>query len=289
MRLRPIIVLGPERTGTSLVAEMVHAWGAYAGEPEDLSSPDHRNPRGYWEYEPLWALAERVGDFAAGVSWWEASFEARLVASRDHPSHASEARRLVATMEAAGRPWMWKDPALCHMLPFWSAFLTAPIFILTVRHPVDVARSWSEFAVGTDRLPTTEACNLLRWQHMALAAIEGTDGADTIYVEYEHLLADADAAAHRIADFLATQCATHPGTDAIGRMAAACVPRLQHHSAGIGDQSTALSRAQRRLYELQRARVTDPTAPYERSALAAADGWRALVIGEERGAADKGE
>src|SRR5687768_2870877 len=74
VRARPIIVLGPERTGTSLVAEMVHAWGAYAGEPHDLSPPDHRNQRGYWEYQPLWALAEQIGDFAAGVSWWEASF-----------------------------------------------------------------------------------------------------------------------------------------------------------------------------------------------------------------------
>ena len=36
---RPIIVLGPERSGTSLVASMIDEWGAYAGEASELSDP----------------------------------------------------------------------------------------------------------------------------------------------------------------------------------------------------------------------------------------------------------
>ena len=32
---QPIIVLGVERSGTSVGAEMVHRWGAYAGPPDD--------------------------------------------------------------------------------------------------------------------------------------------------------------------------------------------------------------------------------------------------------------
>jgi len=49
----PIIVLGVERSGTSVVAEMIHRWGAYAGDQEkpifDLypgfqNGPSYRTP-----------------------------------------------------------------------------------------------------------------------------------------------------------------------------------------------------------------------------------------------------
>ncbi|HEY4315689.1 MAG TPA: hypothetical protein VGO19_09315, partial [Actinomycetes bacterium] len=59
-------MLGAERSGTSAVAEMVHRWGAYAGDPDDLPEPDHRNERPRWEYQPLWH--NRVRDTGAGAS-----------------------------------------------------------------------------------------------------------------------------------------------------------------------------------------------------------------------------
>ena len=68
----PIIVLGVERSGTSVVAEMVHRWGAYAGTPEMLHEADAHAPRGYWEFLPLWdLLVELGGDFASGATWWD--------------------------------------------------------------------------------------------------------------------------------------------------------------------------------------------------------------------------
>ena len=51
-----IIVLGVERSGTSVVAEMIHRWGAYAGDQEKLHKADVHAPRGYWEYLPVWDL-----------------------------------------------------------------------------------------------------------------------------------------------------------------------------------------------------------------------------------------
>lgn len=59
---RPVIVLGAERSGTSACAEMVHAWGAHAGDPGDLPAADELNPRGRWEYLPLWDLLAEIGD-----------------------------------------------------------------------------------------------------------------------------------------------------------------------------------------------------------------------------------
>ena len=47
---RPIVVVGMDRSGTSLIANLVHVWGAYGGDPTKLSRghPQY-NARGFWE------------------------------------------------------------------------------------------------------------------------------------------------------------------------------------------------------------------------------------------------
>ena len=168
---RPVIVLGAERSGTSVCAEMVHAWGAYAGDPGELAAPDELNPRGRWEYLPLWELLAEIGGFAAGASWWAEDFPAQVAAKAAEPRLAGRARGLVAGMAARGRPWLWKDPALCHFLGFWRPFWRAPVFVVMVRHPVDIAVSWNQFRVAGGRAQTSLECNLLRWQHMMLSVL----------------------------------------------------------------------------------------------------------------------
>ena len=64
----PIIVLGVERSGTSVVAEMVHRWGAYAVRQKSCTVPMSMPPRGYWEFLPLWDLLAELGDFDAGAT-----------------------------------------------------------------------------------------------------------------------------------------------------------------------------------------------------------------------------
>jgi hypothetical protein len=100
---RPVIVLGAERSDTSVCAEMVHAWGAYTGAPGELAAADELNPRGRWEYLPLWELLAEVGGFAAGASWWAEDFAAQVAAKAAEPWLAGRARGLVAGMAVHGR------------------------------------------------------------------------------------------------------------------------------------------------------------------------------------------
>ena len=108
---RPMIVLGAERSGTSVVAEMIHRWGAFAGESEMLTQADERNPQGYWEHKPIWDFLVELGDFAKGVSWWDRSFQERAAEKLLIPQYRDRALELVAGMEEEGGPWVWKDPA----------------------------------------------------------------------------------------------------------------------------------------------------------------------------------
>ena len=81
---RAIIVLGAERSGTSVVAEMVRRWGAYSGDAEKLRKGDEQqSAKGYMEYPPIWDVLAKLGDFAEGVSYWDASFEERIKSKLD--------------------------------------------------------------------------------------------------------------------------------------------------------------------------------------------------------------
>ena len=125
----PIIVLGVERSGTSVVAEMVHRWGAYAGPPEKLHKADAHAPRGYWEYLPLWDLLAELGDFDTGATWWDCDFQQKMEEKAADPVYRKKATELMAEMQKVG-VWFWKDPALSHFLPFWKQIWDNAIYIL---------------------------------------------------------------------------------------------------------------------------------------------------------------
>src|SRR5262245_24386857 len=116
----PIIVLGALRTGTSLVAQMIHRWGAYAGAPDQLTPANEHNPHGYWEYKPIWDLLLEVGELRSGVSWWDPAFQGRVQEKLSLSHYKEQALAMIADMAHPGRPWVWKDPALSLYLPFWK-------------------------------------------------------------------------------------------------------------------------------------------------------------------------
>src|SRR5579863_5755910 len=68
---RPIFVLGVDRSGTSVLAEVLSHWGAYAGAAERLGKPDDGNPQGYWEYAPMQEFVSQL-TARAGASIWHA-------------------------------------------------------------------------------------------------------------------------------------------------------------------------------------------------------------------------
>jgi hypothetical protein len=258
-----IIVLGAERSGTSVVTDMVHRWNAYAGEPEQLTAANEHNPQGQWEYKPLWDFLVEVGDFARGVTWWDAAFEAHITAKLRQPALRGKALALMAEMERAGRPWVWKDPALCHFLPFWKPLWGDVAYVITVRHPYDVARSWQRYAVPTHLQGSVNlvACNLLRWQHMMRMVLRATDDVDRkIFVEYEALVREPLAQAHRLAAFLDEHRGGAPSAaQSIRAMAERVNPALwRHHSGRSLSEIAEATPAQRRLYEFVRSKVKDP-------------------------------
>jgi hypothetical protein len=280
MRMRPIIVLGPERSGTSVCAHLIHEWGAYVGESGDLTPADERNPRGYWEYAPLWDFLAELGEFDTGRSWWDDSFASHVESRLEDPRIAARAVSLVRGMERRGRPWMWKDPALCHFLGFWRKVWIDPLYVVTVRHPVDLAVSWRDYVAPNDPRPNTVDINLLRWQHMVLSILRATTDSDRIFVEYEALLTEPAQQARRLAMYLDGTCEVRSSDSIVARMASVPDSTLWHQRFRA-DHDAKMDDTQKRLYlHLTQAagghddEITDDwSMPV---------GWRATLIAAER-------
>ena len=65
------------------------------------------------------------------------------------------------------------------------------VYVITVRHPRDIAVSWEKFAVPTNVKVRVSllAMNLLRWQHMMTLILKHTeDAAHRLFLGYEDIM-----------------------------------------------------------------------------------------------------
>jgi hypothetical protein len=282
----PIIVLGALRTGTSVVAQMVHRWGAYAGEPEQLTAGNEHNPQGYWEYKPIWDLLVELGDFAEGANWWDPAFQTLVKAKLSVPDCRAKAQALIAGMASMGRPWLWKDPALSLYLPFWTELWPNPAYVITVRNPYDTAHSLQRF-IMPPKLPgeaTFVAGNLLRWQYMLRLILEHTEAvASKIFIAYEELVQAPRQQAQRLKAFLDQRYGVE-GNDArqIDSMAQVVTPGLWRNRSPLPfAQVEVATNEQKALYQFLLSKVSDPQTPFDPDAYPMTPGWLEFINNEE--------
>ena len=162
--------------------------GCYAGSPESLKPGDAANPRGYWERWDAWALDEQILA-AARANWWQiADLDLGSLTAGDRQRFEAHARDLVAGLDEH-RPWVLKDPRLCLLLPLWRPALSAPVFVLGYRDPLEVALSLQ----ARDGLPL--AAGIALWEIYNLAALRHSLGAPRLCVSYHRLLSDPQGVA----------------------------------------------------------------------------------------------
>lgn len=280
-RCRPIIVLGPERSGTSVVAEMVHRWGAYAGEPGKIRPADEHNARGYWEYLPIWDFLVELGDLSAGTSWWDPSFQELVHSRLSVPRYADRAREMIAEMGRSERPWVWKDPALAFCLSFWTRIWGDAVYIVTVRNPCDVAQSWKRFVLSAEAQGPGElvAAYLLRWQYIMLLILQHTEGvADKLFLAYENVLRAPIETARTLAGFMDRTVSAVSDDTCIEAMAQAVDPTLCHYQTTVPlAQVSAVTPEQEALYDFVSAKIEDPFKPFDETQYPLRAGWSEFV------------
>lgn len=143
---RPIFVLGIDRSGTSLLTEVVSRWGAYAGSPELMHRADDGNPQGYWEYPPMQdALAELLGN--VGLTIWDPDFRRLIRQQASDPAMRRRLLEVARSMENPGGFWLWKEQNLIFALPFLREVFPEATYLITLRNPYDSAVSYEKLRI----------------------------------------------------------------------------------------------------------------------------------------------
>jgi hypothetical protein len=270
-----------DRSGTSLVANLVALWGAYGGDADLLKRANDFNPNGFYEEPGLQQLLARLLN-SLDTGYWDPSFPARLERCAAEPDWQRRANALLDDMAASGKPWFWKEPILSVTLPFWKPFLEDCVFVIPVRDPYDSAVSYEKLLLSEYLRPLIQlrSTNLLRWQHFLRSCVEATEVTPhKIFVPYEELTADPETHCRRLCDFLDARYGTDGlPPDRVARMAAAVDPKLRRNRGGIPfDEREDVTPEQKALYRFLRARVDDPGLPYEPERYAMYAGWREHV------------
>lgn len=275
-----IIVLGTMRSGTSLTAELIRRWGAYSGDENNLWKSDINDPRGYgyMEYIPLQELNDELLDHNDRTPPPYHIMEQRA----SNPAFREKAQRLIQDMDTQAERnnldiWVWKDARLPLTLPFWVQFWGNPIYVITVRHPAEVALS-SARTEELDQNNLPFSAGLAYWQYCMLAILSYTqENHHKLFISYEQLLSDPLQQCTRLCHFLDEQCekSAEQSQQRIEAMLPQVARNQRHHyyNKALAEMEQA-TREQRALYNFLRVKIMHPDEPFQKDDFALYPGWR---------------
>jgi hypothetical protein len=207
-------IIGMHRSGTSMVANLVHDMGIrVVGDERFLAKGNAHNQGGYWETPELVTLNNRLLAFLGG-SWREVPpLPSGWADSPWLLPYRSRAAALIRAIPGDRRAW--KDPRLTLTLPFWKRVVPATRYVLCFRNPLDVHRSLER----RDGITLPEAVRL--WGIYSAVAIRETVGEPRLFLFYDEFFDGADPA-RRLAQFL----------DVPAGLSAHIREDLRHHTHG---------------------------------------------------------
>ncbi len=198
--MKTVIVLGMHRSGSSLVAGILHHLGVNMG--RRLLGPKFDNPKGFYENLNFLYLNERLLH-SAGGTWYNPPSAERI--KELDKAYSTIIKTLVD--QEKSELWGWKDPRTVITLPLYMSYVKQPCFVVVHRNPLAIAMSLHRrdgfsveegltlFSVYTNRL----AKWLLRWPKI-----------DRLHLQYEQCIAEPQAMIDRIKEFIGISTNRNP-------------------------------------------------------------------------------
>jgi hypothetical protein len=190
-----VLVVGMHRSGTSAVTGALATLGFTAPRPDDRVDWQESNPE-HWESLSL-SVYDNQLLYRHGGSWdappdlpdgWE---------TRVDTSHLADPGDALAAAYPDSGPYVWKDPRLCLLLPYWRTLLPDPLPVIFIwRSPMAVAGSLRK-RDGMDLVH-----GLALWERYNRSAIENLRGVDTFIASYDRLINEPSAFVESVAGWL---------------------------------------------------------------------------------------
>jgi len=269
-----IIVAGIYRSGTSLTSELIHRWGAYAGREEDIFKDEY----GYMEHLALQKLNDELLNNNSRVP----TPADQLMDKAQDPVLKEKALQILAAMDAEAEEnqavaWVWKDPRLPLVLPFWSSIWGDVIYVITVRHPVETIISAANMeGLEPDQVPLS--AGFAYWQFCMLNVLTFTqDSRRKLFIAYDQLLQNPQQECARLCHFLDTECeiSSEDAVQRINSLSAQISVKKHHfqHPQALSEVSTT-TREQRALFNFLRVKTMYPDEVFNNDDFAIYPGWR---------------
>jgi hypothetical protein len=268
------------RSGTSLTAELIRRWGAYTGGENNLWKSDINDPRGYgyMEYIPLQDLNDELLDHNERVPPLTGQLEERA----SNPIFRKKALALLEEMDQQAThnkfdAWIWKDARLPLTLPFWMKFWEDPIFVVTIRHPAEVALSSARIEeMNEDSIPFS--AGFAYWQYCMLNILSLTqESRHKIFIAYEQLIDNPLQECTHLCKFLDEHSgkSSNETFERIERMLPQVTANQRHHRYGkaLAEMEQA-TKEQRALYNFLRVKIMYPDESFRQEDFALYPGWR---------------
>jgi hypothetical protein len=272
-----IIVSGIYRSGTSLTAELVHRWGAYAGREDDIFQDEY----GYLEHLALQKLNDELLNNNSRVP----VPVDQMLEKAQNPELRERALKILDDMDKEAEQiqaiaWVWKDPRLPLVMPFWANVWGDVIYVIPVRHPVETILSAASMD-GIDPGTVPLSAGFAYWQFCMLNVVAFTENSQRkIFIAYDKLLQDPQRECTHLCRFLDEQCGISP-QDADQRIhsmtsqIATDQHHFQHPEALAKIKVT--TREQRALYNFLRIKTMYPEEPFIQDDFALYPGWMEYI------------
>jgi hypothetical protein len=131
-----IIIAGFHRSGTSSVAQLLHAAGLFVG--DDLIGAMPYNPYGHYEDRDVLRIHDQILR-ENGLNWQAADTFVPMIGAWCWEAM----ERLIEHRRAEHRLWGFKDPRVCLFLPAWKHLLPSCKVLISFRPVADCSYSLS--------------------------------------------------------------------------------------------------------------------------------------------------
>lgn len=219
-----MLISGMHRSGTSMIARLLHQCGVYLGEQNDLIPPADDNPEGFWEHAQFRELNEEILETFGG-NW---DFPPVLEAGWEKKDYLNLIRpRVVGLINqfSGQRIWGWKDPRNSLTLPYWKMFFPKIKVVICLRNPHDVYLSLERRGYSSSSF----SYNLwLTYYNRLVAAL---DAGTFIVTHFESYFYNPKAEVSRVLNFLGVECSN----EVIEQACLVVSPGLRNNHSSVSD------------------------------------------------------
>lgn len=173
------VVLGMHKSGTSLVAEILHKSGVLMLDPSEEMRQDKQS-----KFERL--AFQQLNKEILGC---EKTFSLDVVPPRQlipSPQQYQAMAAAISRCEAQQVDWGFKDPRTCLTYPAWKECLPQHILVVVYRHPEQVTRHYT----AKNAFRVWKALRIWTIYNMRLLEILQTALSLAVIINYERLMLD---------------------------------------------------------------------------------------------------